>query len=76
MNDDFDPRDHKPSSTDRDELPTAYGGQSHVEPQEPGQSLGQVPDPDDARVDEAGDRPTESGSDQGIGEPDAPDDNP
>jgi hypothetical protein len=45
-----------------DELPTAYGGRTDLEPQEPGQSLGQVPDPDDADVDEAGDRPGASGS--------------
>ncbi len=61
----------KPSSTDRDELPTAYGGTNPIEPKEPGQSLGQVPDPDDAAVDEAGDRPAESGSlagdDDGLG---------
>jgi hypothetical protein len=42
---------------DTDELPTAYGGTTGVEPQEPGQSLGRVPDPDDADVDEAGDHP-------------------
>ena len=53
---------HKPSSTDEDLLPTAYGGTTGIEPREPGQSLGQVPDPDDADVDEAGDRPQDSGS--------------
>ncbi len=52
----------KPSSTNRDELPTAFGGTNPVEPDEPGQSLGQVPDPADASVDEAGDRPAASGS--------------
>ena len=52
MTNDFDPSAHQPSATDRDELPTAYGGHSHVEPQEPGQSLGQQPDADDADVDE------------------------
>jgi|GEM_PF-4784056 len=62
MTNDFDPSAHQPSATDRDELPTAYGGHSHVEPQEPGQSLGQQPDADDADVDEAGDRPDDSGS--------------
>ncbi|MET0771459.1 MAG: hypothetical protein ABWZ82_00115 [Candidatus Limnocylindrales bacterium] len=39
-----------------DELPTAYGGKTDLEPREPGQSLGRVPDPDDADVDEAGDQ--------------------
>ncbi len=62
MRDDFDPSDHKPSATDRAELPTAYGGHSHAEPQGPGQSLGQQPDLDDAGVDEAADRPAQSGS--------------
>jgi hypothetical protein len=38
-----------------EELPTAYGGRTDIEPQEAGQSLGRIPDPDDADVDEAGD---------------------
>ena len=59
---DLDLGQHKPSSTDEDLLPTAYGGTTGIEPQEPGQSLGQVPDLDDADVDEAGDRPEDSGS--------------
>lgn len=70
MTETFDPNAHKPSATDRDELPTAYGGRNEEEPQEPGQSLGQVPDPDDSGVDSAGDRPAESGSlDGDAGEP-------
>lgn len=52
----FDPASPRPD----DQLPTAYGGVTGLEPQEPGQSLGQVPDPDDADVDEAGDRPDDA----------------
>jgi hypothetical protein len=40
---------------DPDESPTAFGGRTDIEPAEPGQSIGRVPDPDDADVDEAGD---------------------
>ncbi len=47
----------KPNATDIERLPTSAGGSADVEPAEPGQSIGQVPDPDDAGVDEAGDRP-------------------
>ena len=47
----------KPNSTDIEQLPTSAGGSADVEPAGPGQSIGQVPDPDDAGVDEAGDRP-------------------
>ena len=45
-----------PQRPDGEELPTAYGGRTDIEPREPGQSLGRVPDPDDQDVDEAGDR--------------------
>jgi hypothetical protein len=45
-----------PQRADPEGLPTAYGGTTDIEPTEPGQSLGRVPDPDDADVDEAGDR--------------------
>ena len=52
-----------------EELPTAYGGRMDIEPREPGQSLGQAPDPDDADGDQAGDRPDASGStDRSAGE--------
>jgi hypothetical protein len=44
-----------PPRSDPGELPTAYGGRTDIEPGEPGQSLGQVPDPGDEDVDEAGD---------------------
>jgi hypothetical protein len=44
-----------PQRPEPEELPTAYGGRTDLEPREPGQSLGRVPDPDDADVDEAGD---------------------
>jgi hypothetical protein len=47
----FDP----PLRPEPEGLPTAYGGRTDLEPREPGQSLGRVPDPDDADVDEAGD---------------------
>jgi hypothetical protein len=40
---------------DPDESATAFGGRTDIEPTEPGQSIGRVPDPDDAAVDEAGD---------------------
>jgi hypothetical protein len=46
----------EPSSTDLDQLPTSAGGTTDIEPVEPGQSIGRVPDLDDADVDEAGDR--------------------
>jgi hypothetical protein len=36
-------------------LPTSAGGRTGVEPSEPGQSLGQVPEHDDDDRDEAGD---------------------
>jgi len=38
------------------DLPTSAGGTSGVEPQAPGQSLGQVPEHNDDDRDEAGDR--------------------
>ena len=44
-----------PQRPEPEELPTSYGGRTDIEPREPGQSIGQVPDPDDADVDEAGD---------------------
>jgi hypothetical protein len=44
-----------PERPSPDELPTSYGGRTGLEPREPGQSIGQVPDPDDEDVDEAGD---------------------
>ena len=47
MADILDPVGHQPSATDRDELPTAYGGDNHEKPTEPGQSIGQEPDTDD-----------------------------
>lgn len=36
-------------------LPTSAGGTSGIDPERPGQSLGQVPDRDDDDRDEAGD---------------------
>lgn len=40
---------------DGQRLPTSAGGTTGVEPEEPGQSIGQVPDRDDDDRDEAGD---------------------
>jgi hypothetical protein len=52
-------RGQRPQSDDIDQTgtgrPTSYGGRTGIEPRRPGESLGRVPDPDDARVDEAGD---------------------
>jgi hypothetical protein len=49
-----------------DEVPTAYGGSTAIEPEGPGQSLGRVPDPEDADVDEAGDHLDAGGSSSGA----------
>jgi hypothetical protein len=51
-----EPTRDEPISTDPGQLPTSAGGTTDIEPVEPGQSIGQVPDLDDADVDEAGDR--------------------
>lgn len=48
-------RDDPPRTRPTDETPTSYGGTTGTERTEPGQSLGRVPDPNDAAVDEAGD---------------------
>ncbi len=65
MTDTLDTTSHKPSASDRDELPTAYGGTNHEEPTEPGQSIGQEPDTDAAEQrHEAGEAPADdTGSD-------------
>ncbi|MBX3028539.1 MAG: hypothetical protein KF809_00130 [Chloroflexi bacterium] len=47
--------DPGPPRTTDDDLPTSAGGTTDIEPQVPGQSLGQTPEHDDDDRDEAGD---------------------
>ncbi len=47
--------DPLPPRSDDEDLPTAYGGVTDIEPETPGQSIGQAPEHDDDDRDEAGD---------------------
>jgi hypothetical protein len=46
---------HKGRTPGGQRLPTSAGGTTGIEPEEPGQSLGRVPERDDDDRDEAGD---------------------
>lgn len=59
---------HEPSKgSSPGDLPTTAGGVSGIEPQVPGQSLGQVPEHDDDDRDEAGDANAGGPGTHGVG---------